>query len=138
MTNGQISSGPSAPIRVLLVEDTPIDAELVLRQLKRHGFTFQSKRVSTESEFLQALMGFDPDVILSDYSMPRFSGLRALELTRQLAADIPFIFVSGSVRPQDATTAFKDGAVDFVTKDDLMRLGPAIQNALVGSRNLKS
>ena len=125
-------------IKVLLVEDTSIDAELVLRQLRRHGFSFESKRVSTEPDFLQLLKDFDPDVILSDYSLPLFSGLRALELTRQLAVDIPFIFVSGSIRPQDAASAYKDGAVDFVIKDDLMRLGLAIENALSASPKVRS
>lgn len=134
MTESQTSGASSGLIRVLLVEDTLVDAELVLRQLKRHGLAFESRRVSTESDFRKALRAFDPDIILSDYSMPLFDGLRALELTRELAADIPFIFVSGSVRPQDASAAFKDGAVDFLIKDDLARLGPAIEKALSGSR----
>jgi CheY-like chemotaxis protein len=75
------------------------------------------------------MTSFVPDVILSDYSMPAFDGLRALEMARQLAPATPFIFVSGSIRPQDAADALKNGAFDYLLKDDLTRLGPAVEEA---------
>ena len=125
---------PARVIRVLHVEDTPIDAELIMRQLKRYGLRFESRRVCTEESFREALTAFVPDIILSAYSMPDFDGLRALGILRDTAPGTPFIFVSGSIRPADAAEALKNGAFDFLVKDDLARLGPAIEKALNRSR----
>jgi CheY-like chemotaxis protein len=134
MTAGTTGETAREAIRVLLVEDAPIDAELVLRQMKRHGLVVESKRVSNEADFRAALLAFAPDLVLSDYAMPQFSGSRALEVRRELAPHVPFVFVSGSVRPQDAITARAEGAADFVMKDDLSRLGPAIDQLLAEAR----
>ena len=132
-----MSADPDSParaIKVLHVEDSEIDAELIARQLKRHGLVFACERVSTEAAFRQALALFVPDIILSDYSMPEFDGPRALELARELAGATPFIFMSGSNRLDDVEAMLSKGAADFIVKDDLTRLGPAIEKALRRSR----
>ena len=120
---------PAKVLKVLQVEDVETDAELILHHLKRYGLALASRRVWTEADFLEAVTSFVPDVILSDYSMPAFDGLRALAMARQVAPATPFIFVSGSIRPQDAADALKNGAFDYLLKDDLTRLGPAVERA---------
>ena len=120
---------PARVLRVLQVEDVETDAELIIHHLKRYGLSLESRRVWTEADFLEAVTSFVPDVILSDYSMPAFDGLRALAMVRELAPGTPFIFVSGSIRPQDAIDALKNGAFDYLLKDDLTRLGPAVEKA---------
>ena len=120
---------PARVLRVLQVEDVETDAELIIHHLKRYGLALESRRVWTEAGFLEAVTSFAPDVILSDYSMPAFDGLRALAMLRELAPGTPFIFVSGSIRPQDAADALKNGAFDYLLKDDLTRLGPAVEKA---------
>lgn len=124
-------AGKSAKVlRVLQVEDVDADAELIVHHLKRCGLSLESSRVWTEADFLQALKTFVPDLILSDYTMPAFDGLRALGLARNMAPGTPFIFVSGSMRPGNAKDALNNGALDFLLKDDLTRLGPAVEKAL--------
>jgi len=90
---------PAKVLKVLQVEDVETDAELILHHLKRYGLALPSRRVWTEADFLEAVTSFVPDVILSDYSMPAFDGLRALAMARQVAPATQFIFVSGSIRP---------------------------------------
>src|SRR5487761_706400 len=85
------------PIRVLLVEDAPAEAELAIRQLKKGGVNCECLRVETQERFTAALQEFRPDVILSDFTLPQFSGPSALKVARELARDIPFIFVSGTI-----------------------------------------
>lgn len=138
MTERPEHGKPAKVLRVLQVEDVETDAELILHHLKRCGLALESSRVWTEADFLAALATFVPDLILSDYSMPAFDGLRALGLVRDLAPGTPFIFVSGSIRPQDATDALKNGAFDYLLKDDLTRLGPAVEKALSGVRSQHS
>ncbi|MEA3186478.1 MAG: hypothetical protein QOD99_308, partial [Chthoniobacter sp.] len=117
------------PLRVLLVEDRPTDAELVVRELRRAGFDPNWSQVDTEEEYLSQLSP-DVDLILSDYTMPNFSGLRALELVNQSGLDLPFIIVSGSIGEDIAVSAMKQGATDYLLKDRLERLGPATTMAL--------
>jgi PAS domain S-box-containing protein len=116
-------------LRVLLVEDNPRDAELILRELGRAGFDPDWKRVQTEGEFASSL---DPniDVILSDYVMPQFTGLRALEVLNNCGLGIPFIIVSGTIGEETAVAAMRSGAADYLLKDRLARLGQAVQQAL--------
>ena len=121
------------PLKVLIAEDSPDDAELVLAQLRREGFDPQWKRVEDEAEFRKELAQ-KPDVVLSDYSMPGFSGLRAAELTRLSGLNIPFILVSGTVGEEAAVAAMKHGATDYLLKDRMARLGAAIQRALEEKR----
>jgi diguanylate cyclase (GGDEF)-like protein len=119
-----------APIRVLLVEDDTEDAELVLYNLRKQGIDCVSHRVETEPAMREALLTFQPDLILSDFSLPRFDGLSALEVARELAPDVPFIFVSGTIGEERAVEALRRGAVDYVLKTNLHRLGPTVTRAL--------
>src|ERR1700677_690186 len=116
-------------LKVLLVEDNPDDAKMVLRELKRAGFEPISQRVDTEVAFLASLHG-DLDFILSDYAMPEFSGLRALELLKKSGLEIPFVLISGTIGEDIAVEAMKLGATDYLLKDRLARLGPAVRRAL--------
>jgi len=116
-------------IRVLLNEDVVDDAELELRELKRAGLRVAHRIVDTEKAFTEALRGFVPDVILSDFSMPRFDGMMALAIARELSPDTPFIFVSGTVGEEYAIRALKSGATDYVLKNNLMRLPAAVERA---------
>ncbi|HCK65055.1 MAG TPA: hypothetical protein DHW49_02215 [Anaerolineae bacterium] len=118
-----------SPLNILLVEDSLDDAQLILFQLEQEGVEMQYRRVDTETAFIEAL-AWPPDLILSDFSMPQFTGLRALKILRELALDIPFILVSGTIGEEIAVQAMKDGADDYLMKDRLIRLGTAIQIAL--------
>jgi diguanylate cyclase (GGDEF)-like protein/PAS domain S-box-containing protein len=121
-------SGPV--VRVLFVEDMPAEAELELRELKRAGLRVAHRLVDTEQAFREALHGFAPDVILSDFSMPHFDGMAALSIARERLPDIPFIFVSGTIGEEYAIRALKNGATDYVLKTNLLRLPPAVERAL--------
>src|SRR5579863_997012 len=116
-------------LRLLIVEDNPDDADLFLRELRRVGFDPAWSRVETEPAFLAALQN-PPEIILSDVSMPHFSGLRALELLRRSGCDIPFILISGTVGEDVAVQAMRDGAADYLLKDRPARLASAVQRAL--------
>jgi diguanylate cyclase (GGDEF)-like protein/PAS domain S-box-containing protein len=132
----QHSDGASKPgsgaaaIRVLQLEDNPVDAELVLRRLTSDGLTALPRVVADELGFRHALADFAPQVILSDFSLRGFDGLSALEIARAMAPATPFIFVSGTIGEERAIEALKRGATDYVLKDNLRRLVPAIKNAL--------
>jgi PAS domain S-box-containing protein len=117
------------PIQLLIAEDNPADAELVLLALHRAGFAPVWQRVETEADFLRALRP-DLDLVISDYSMPQFSGLRALELLQAHGAEIPFITVSGTIGEEQAVETMRLGATDYLLKDQLLRLGPAVTRAL--------
>ena len=121
------------PLRVLIAEDNPDDAELILRELRRAGFDPAWHRVDTEEEYVASLSP-DLDIILSDYEMPRFSGLRALDLLNGCGLEIPFIIISGTIGEETAVAAMKQGATDYLLKDRLARLGPAIEHALEQGR----
>lgn len=123
----------SKALRTLMVEDNPDDADLLLRELRRAGYEPQGRRVETEPEFLTELER-SPEIILSDYSMPRFSGLRAAQLLRESGRNIPFILISGTVGEDVAVEAMKHGATDYLLKDRIARLGPAIEHALEQQR----
>ena len=118
----------SMPLHVLIVEDTPTDAELMVMRLSAEGFQFNWQVVQTEADYLTALEAF-PDLILADWSLPQFSGLRALQLRRERNLDIPFIIVSGSIGEEAAIDALRQGASDYVLKDRPARLGPAVRRA---------
>lgn len=119
----------ATPLRVLMVEDNPNDATLLLRQLRHAGFEPECLRVDNEPDYTSHLADAF-DVILSDYQLPQFSGLRALELLNQSGLDIPFVLVSGTIGEDVAVTAMKQGASDYLMKDRLARLGAAVEHAI--------
>jgi PAS domain S-box-containing protein len=123
-----VGAGPDVadPLRVLIVEDCERDAELLALELRRGGYRVSSVRVYTADAMRRALED-DWDLILSDYSMPQFSGIEALRVLRQSGRDIPFIIVSSAIGEETAVHALKEGAHDFVLKDRLARLLPAIE-----------
>ena len=116
-------------INILIVEDSKDYEELLVRELRHAGFDPKWKRVETEADFLDELKKM-PDIILSDYSMPHFSGLRAAQLVHESNVEIPFILISGTVGEETAVEAMKHGATDFLLKDRIGRLGPAMRRAL--------
>ena len=118
------------PIRVLLVEDLEHEAELTCFHLKKHGIAHVMQRVETADAMRAALREFRPTIILSDFSLPAFDGLRALEIAREVAPEVPFLFVSGTIGEERAIEALRRGAVDYVLKTNLARLGSAVQRAL--------
>src|SRR5438105_8215943 len=124
------------PLRVLIVEDNASDAELMLLELRRAGFEPEAKRVDTEADYLANLHS-DLELILSDYSMPHFSGLRALELLKEMELPVPFILVSATIGEETAVAAIRSGAADYLLKDRLTRLGQAVHRALEERRLCK-
>jgi PAS domain S-box-containing protein len=125
------------PLRVLIIEDRPADAELMLHELRRHGYAPDWQRVDTESEYLRALEADDPglgaggaEVILADYHLPEFSAPRALALLQERKSDVPFIVVSGAIGEETAAAMVKQGASDYILKDRMARLGAAVEHAL--------
>ncbi len=118
------------PLRILVAEDSEADAELVQRELKRGGLDFQSRRVQTESDFRRELDEFQPHLVISDFSMPQFNGREALAIARESKADIPFIFISGTIGENVAVDMMKAGADDYVMKNNLARLLPALKREL--------
>ncbi len=125
-----------ATLNALLVEDDPDDADLLVRRLIEAGNDVRWNRVETESEFLSALQS-PPDIIFSDYVMPRFSGLRALELLRGSGLEVPLILVSGTVGEDIAVEAMRLSATGYLLKDRTDRLACAVQRAL-DDRRLRS
>src|SRR5664279_4111876 len=128
------SNNPKS-LTVLLLEDQPNDAELVLRELRRAGFEPRWRRVDTEVDYLAALdTGYAPgepwELVLSDYRMPGFSGGRALTLLQQRGSDLPFILISGTIGAEFAVEAMQGGADDYLLKGRLARLKTAVNHAL--------
>jgi diguanylate cyclase (GGDEF)-like protein len=117
-------------LRVLMIEDEPMDAELMEAALKRAGYHFVATRVEAENTLSQALTEFAPNVVLSDYELPGYDGLSALQKVRELAPEIPFIFVSGTIGEERAANSLKQGATDYVLKGNLKRLPDAVARAL--------
>ncbi len=117
-------------LNVLILEDVPTDAELMKFELAEAGLTFSARRVDTESAFVKELDEFHPHIVLSDYSLPAFDGLSALKIAIEKCPDLPFIFVSGALGEELAIELLKKGATDYVLKDRLTRLAPAVSRAL--------
>jgi PAS domain S-box-containing protein len=131
----------AANIRVLMVEDTASDAELVQRALKKADIAFTAKRVERQEAFVDALEGFHPDVVLSDYRLPGFTGMAALKLAREFHPEIPVIIVTGALSDSEAVDLIQAGAKDYILKDRLARLGPAVLRVLAmeqGERERKT
>jgi DNA-binding NtrC family response regulator len=117
-------------VRILILEDVPADAELMERELHKGGIEFSAKRVETKETFLKELKDFVPDLILADLTLPTFNGIGALAIVQERYPDIPFIFVSGTIGEELAIETLKRGAADYVLKDRLSRLVPAVNQAL--------
>ena len=123
------AASPGIP-GILLLEDNATDAELVIRELRHAGFDLDIQQVETRDEYVRALTEQKPSLIISDYTLPGFDGLSALEFARQIVPASPFIFVSGTIGEERAIEALKRGATDYVSKDNLRRVGPAVKKAL--------
>jgi signal transduction histidine kinase/CheY-like chemotaxis protein len=119
-----------SPLRVLLLEDNTLDAELIQELLEADHFVCEVTRAQTRAEFVAGLENPGIEVILADYKLPSFDGLSALKLALDARAEVPFIFVSGSLGEEVAIEAVKDGATDYVVKSRLSRLAPSVQRAL--------
>ena len=117
-------------VRVLQVEDSALDAELVLTELDRDGLRYEVLLVDDEVRFLDALATFGPHIVLSDLSMPGFSGRHALALLRARDEELPFIFVSATLGEEAAIAALRDGATDYILKQNPARLASAVRRAL--------
>ena len=115
---------------VLMVEDNASDAELIVREIKSAGMRCDAHRVETAVEFRRELDEFQPHVILSDFSMPKFDGMEALAIAKRSHPEVPFIFVSGTIGEENAVRALQSGAIDYVLKGNLLRLPPAIERAM--------
>jgi len=118
------------PVRVLFVEDLPTDAELAQREIRKVLPQSEFVQVDHEEAFMDALREFRPDIILSDYALPRFDGMRALTLALQHAPDTPFIVMTGSMNEETAVACMKAGAWDYVIKEHIKRLGSAVLSVL--------
>jgi signal transduction histidine kinase len=116
--------------RILHLEDDPLDAELILRRLEADGLDCQIDRVDTEAAFLQALECGGIDLVLADFSLPGADGMEALRLARQVKPDVPFLIVSGVIGEEAAVDSLHNGATDYILKDRLSRLTPAVRRAL--------
>nr|AUN37525.1 diguanylate cyclase/phosphodiesterase [uncultured bacterium] len=118
------------PFRILYLEDEPSDRQLVAGALRRDGLACEFVYAATEHEFREALNQSPCDLILSDFTLPAFSGATALILARAAQPEVPFLFVSGTIGEERAVKSLKDGATDYVLKHNLTRLGPAVRRAL--------
>lgn len=124
-------------LNILFVEDFQSDYELALRQLRIEQILFSSICVDTRAEFLNALESFNPDLIISDYSMPTFNGLEALRITLEKNPDIPFIILTGSINEETAVECMRAGAADYVLKEKLHRLPFSVRETLKLSQERK-
>jgi PAS domain S-box-containing protein len=125
-------------LRVLMLEDTPTDAELEERELRKAGIAYTAMRVQTRESFIRAIEEFRPDIILSDYHLPDFNGMAALEFVRNNHPDIPVIMVTGALADIEAVGLIHAGARDYVLKDRLARLGAAVQRVLSMEQGIRA
>jgi len=123
-------------LRILIIEDNPSDDKLIRYELSR-DFDFEAITVETEADYLEKLSNFRPELILSDYSMPKFSGMQALEIRNEKTPLTPFIVVTGSINEEVAVKCIKAGASDYVTKEHLLRLNVTVKQVLEQQKTLK-
>jgi len=119
----------SEPLRLLFIEDASEQVELALREFARHKIPTAWQRVETDEQLELQLATFKPDVVLSDFTMPQYDGWSALARVRATNPDLPFLFVSGTIGEENAIEALRHGAMDYVLKDNLSRLVPAVTRA---------
>lgn len=118
-------------LKILFVEDVPSDIDLAVLELRKEKLTFEYTTVCTRNDLVKALNDFNPDLIISDYMMPAFNGLQALQESKAFNADIPFILFTGSVNEETAVECLKAGAQDYVIKEHMTRLPFAVKEALI-------
>lgn len=118
-------------LRILILEDVPTDATLEEFELQEAGLVFTSRRVMNEKEYIREMESFSPHLILSDYDLPQYNGAYALAEARMRCPDVPFILVTGAIGEDRAIEILTQGARDYVLKNRLNRLAPAVQRALV-------
>jgi len=117
-------------LRILNLEDEPNDTDLIKAKLKKDGVAYEMTRVETENDFVAAIQQGGVDLILSDFKLPAFDGLSALSIAKEKCPDIPFIFVSGSIGEEMAIETLKNGATDYVLKENLSRLPSSVRRAM--------
>ena len=121
-------------LKLLILEDEPTDAELAVQALRQAGIVFSFRCVDTRDGFISALEEFRPDIVLADYRLPSFAGLEALGIVLKQAPDVPFIFVSGTMGEEFAIETLHQGAADYVIKNRLGKLAPAVRRALLEAK----
>lgn len=117
-------------IRILLLENIAEDAEMNIRELKNGGLNYDAMLATNKNEFEKALTEFNPDIILADYRLPNFTGLDALRIVQKRNISAPVIIVTGSLDEETAVELIKEGVADYVVKQHIVRLAPAVKNAL--------
>ena len=122
------------PVRILILEDKPQDAELMARELRQTGMATEIRVVSDRPEYIESLEDFAPDLIIADCSLPQFSAMEALRIRNQRVMETPFIIVSETTEEDQAVACIKLGATDYLLKDRLARLVPAVNLALEKKR----
>jgi signal transduction histidine kinase len=125
-------------LRLLHLEDSELDHQLTMAQLLRAGWYFEASRVDTAKAFADALAAHDWDAVLSDYSLPGYTGLMALDHVRQRDPDLPFVLISGEIGEDMAVDAMRRGASDYLLKSNLARLAPALQHAIDASESRRA
>ena len=116
--------------KILFIEDIPSDVDLAVRELRKANFQFEFSTVSTKTDLQKSLVDFKPDLIISDYMMPSFNGIQALNVSKEFDDDLPFILCTGSINEEVAVDCIKAGAIDYVTKQNMTRLPLAVKDAL--------
>jgi PAS domain S-box-containing protein len=131
-----IAGRPDRDVQILLLKDTPADADLIREALQEAGVAAVIRQVSHREGYVAALDARRPDLILADHALPAFRGLEALKLARERYPGIPFIMFSGAIEEEPAVEAIKEGATDYIPKDNLTRLGTSVRRALAEALNL--
>jgi len=121
-------------LKILFVEDVLTDAELIWREIESNKISFSKLLVDNKEDYKESLITFEPDLIISDYTLPRFNGMDALHIRNDKTPFIPFILITGSINEEVAVDCMKAGADDYILKDKLSRLGPAILNSIKKSK----
>ncbi|MDD3033319.1 MAG: response regulator [Bacteroidales bacterium] len=124
-------------LKILFVEDNPSDLRMIKDFILDGNILFDSVAVETREDFINAINSYKPDIILSDYNLPIFNGMEALNIRNELLPDTPFILITGSINEETAVNSLKSGADDYILKDNLRRLNNAIMNALEQKRAMQ-
>jgi DNA-binding NtrC family response regulator len=121
-------------LRTLIIEDSMEDTFFIVRELQRSGYQVDFERVETQAAMERALRASAWDLVISDYRMPSFDGAAALEVFQTAGLEAPFVIVSGALGEERAVEMLKAGADEYVTKDNLARLGPAVRREVAAAR----